>query len=157
MNAIDLLMLDHRKVEKLFSEFQKATTERRRDFLCELDVRLTAHMEAEESAFYPVLQAHASRQVSHSVQEHSHVRALLEELRNTDVDRETFEKNFVELMKSVEEHIREEEAPGGLMVLAHHNLSEQTLSEISEHIEEIKMKRGDTQRSPAAERLPRAS
>jgi hemerythrin superfamily protein len=52
MDAIQLLKNDHKKVEKIFSDLETKTDDRRALFP-ELDRELTVHAEIEEKIFYP--------------------------------------------------------------------------------------------------------
>jgi hemerythrin superfamily protein len=138
MNAIDLLMQDHRKVEKLFSELQTGTSDSRERLVRELEQELRTHTDAEEQAFYSKLHAESGEMISRSVEEHAQARRSLAQLVKTDVDSERFEANLMQLMKEVQTHIREEEEPGGVMNAARDQLTESALDGIGEDIERIK-------------------
>jgi hemerythrin superfamily protein len=146
MNAIDLLMRDHRIVEKFFSEIQTATPGEQERLLADLNEALRAHMQAEESVFYTALHAESQDLIRRSVQEHAAVKKLLEQLAAVDVDSDRFRKDFGTLMKDVQTHIREEEEPGGVMTAAREQLTESALDGIGEEIERIK----DELRGPLA-------
>jgi hemerythrin superfamily protein len=138
MNAIDLLMRDHRTVEKLFSELQAATSAERERLFRQLNEELRTHTEAEEEAFYPSLPADSGDLVNRSIQEHAAVRRLLRQLLGVDVDSDRFDRDFTALMKDVQTHIREEEEPGGLMDVAREQLTASALDAIGGEIERVK-------------------
>src|SRR5689334_502697 len=138
MNAIDLLMRDHRVTEKLFSEFKAATANRWPELFAQVYTELTMHTDLEEHEFYPALARFAADKVDHSIDEHSAVRALLEELRVSGTADPAFESRFGELMMEVQRHVSEEEGPGGLMSLAQQNLDDATLMNMGERMERTK-------------------
>jgi hemerythrin superfamily protein len=139
MNAIDLLMGDHRVVEKLFSEFKTATVRRWDELFDQVYSQLTVHTEMEELEFYPALASIVPDRVDHSIDEHSMVKSLLEELHAVDDKGQgSFEKRFGDLMMEVQKHIREEEEPGGLMDIARQHIDEFTLANIGERMTRIK-------------------
>src|SRR5688572_25034191 len=102
MNAIDLLMRDHRTVEKLFSELQTATSDNRERLVRELDRELRTHTQAEEEAFYPAFHAESGDMVNRALQEHAQAKRLLGQLVKIDVDSGAFETTLLELMKDVQ-------------------------------------------------------
>ena len=62
MNAIDLLKLQHREVEKLFSALEKAKDAREKQKLFgELADSLAGHATIEEHQFYPAVRVRAKR------------------------------------------------------------------------------------------------
>jgi hemerythrin superfamily protein len=141
MNAIDLLMRDHRTVEKFFSELPTATPGEQERLFGDLNQELRAHMEAEERVFYTALHAESGDLINRSIQEHAAARRLLDQLAAADVDSDFFKRTFVALMKDVQTHIREEEEPGGVMATAREQLTESALDGIGDKIEQIKTER----------------
>lgn len=142
MNAIDLLMRDHRTAEKLFSELHTATSAERERLFGLLNEELRAHTEAEEAVLYPALRAQSADLVTRSIKEHAIVRRMLGLLSEAVVDSEAFQEDLTDLQKSVQEHIREEEEPGGLMNIALQQLTESALDKMGDEIERFKMERG---------------
>src|SRR6188768_2075687 len=108
MNGINLLMEDHRKIEKLFSDLQTAVTARRGQLVQDVKNLLLAHMKAEEEVLYPILKSAASDEVEHALDEHAIARELVEQLVAVDVHSPMFVDRLQELMQSVQDHIREE-------------------------------------------------
>jgi hemerythrin superfamily protein len=138
MNAIDLLLHDHRVTEKIFSEFKAATANRWDELFEQVYSELTTHADLEEHEFYPALARFAADKVDHSIDEHSTVKSLLAELRECDKGDPSYESRFSDLMTEVEKHIREEEGPAGLMNLAQQNLDEASLMRMGERMERLK-------------------
>ncbi len=88
-DVVDLIMQDHREVERLFDEL-KDSPEKRPNLLPVLTTLLTAHSRAEEAEVYPVAaeEAGEKEEVSHSQQEHIEADQLLAKLAATDPDLE---------------------------------------------------------------------
>src|SRR3954469_10625999 len=120
MDAIDLLKEDHRKVEQLFAAFLQVedSEQQREDIFQQIQIELAAHADAEEKAFYPLLQAEIPEEVDEALQEHSAVKDMLAEILSMDFEDEGFDSKFTNLMKSVQHHVDEEEGPGGIMEVA---------------------------------------
>jgi hemerythrin-like domain-containing protein len=109
-DVVDLIMQDHREVERLFDEL-KDNPEKRPNLLPVLTTLLTAHSRAEEAEVYPVAAAEAGEEeeVSHSQQEHIEADQLLAELAKTDPTSADFDKALQNLIDAVSHHVEEEE------------------------------------------------
>jgi hemerythrin superfamily protein len=139
MNAIDLLKQDHRKIEKLFSEFLSAEEAARQEELFQLiQTELQAHSAAEEQAFYPALRDGAPDKIDKALKDHAEVEQMLLQFLDADFDDENFHMQFSTLIENVERHVREEEGPGGVMQIAEKTLSPEQLDQMSRQIESIK-------------------
>jgi Hemerythrin HHE cation binding domain len=70
-DVVELIMNDHREVERLFEEL-KNSPEKRPNLLPVLTTLLTAHSRAEEAEMYPVARDEAgeTEEVAHSQEEH---------------------------------------------------------------------------------------
>ncbi|GAA2087808.1 hemerythrin domain-containing protein [Kitasatospora saccharophila] len=115
MDAIVLLKEDHKTVEKLFKEFEKAgdrahaTKRRIADRVIE---ELTVHAVIEEEVFYPAAREAAPGTADHvleSVEEHHVVVWTLAELAGLDPHDERFDAKMTVLMENVRHHVEEEE------------------------------------------------
>jgi hypothetical protein len=109
-DVVDLIMQDHREVERLFDEL-KDNPEKRPNLLPVLTTLLTAHSRAEEAEVYPVAAAEAGEkeEVSHSQQEHIEADQLLAKLAGTDPASAEFDKALQNLIDAVSHHVEEEE------------------------------------------------
>ncbi|HET6743516.1 MAG TPA: hemerythrin domain-containing protein [Kribbella sp.] len=109
-DVVDLIMQDHREVERLFDEL-KDSPEKRPNLLPVLTTLLTAHSRAEEAEVYPVAaqEAGEKEEVSHSQQEHIEADQLLAKLAETDPTSPAFEKALQNLVDAVSHHVEEEE------------------------------------------------
>lgn len=130
-DVVDLIMQDHREVERLFDEL-KDSPEKRPNLLPVLTTLLTAHSRAEEAEVYPVAaeEAGEKEEVSHSQQEHIEADQLLAKLAATDPTSADFGKVLQNLIDAVSHHVEEEETkvlPG-----MRSSLSEQRRVELGE-------------------------
>ena len=131
VDVVDLIMQDHREVERLFDAL-KNEPDKRPNLLPVLTTLLTAHSRAEEAEVYPVAAAEAGEkeEVSHSQQEHIEADQLLAKLAGTAPDAPDFEKVLQNLVDAVTHHVEEEETkvlPG-----LRSNLSEQRRAELGD-------------------------
>jgi hemerythrin-like domain-containing protein len=130
-DVVDLIMQDHREVERLFDEL-KENPDKRPNLLPVLTTLLTAHSRAEEAEVYPVAAAEAGEkeEVSHSQQEHIEADQLLAKLAKTDPMSADFDKALQNLIDAVSHHVEEEETkvlPG-----MRANLSDQRRTELGD-------------------------
>ncbi|WP_246157522.1 hemerythrin domain-containing protein [Catellatospora sichuanensis] len=114
-DAIALLKDDHKVVEKLFKEFEKAGDSayaKKRKIVDQVISELTTHAYIEETLFYPTARKAAPETGEHvleSVEEHHVVAWMLSELANTDPHDERFDAKMTVLMENVRHHVKEEE------------------------------------------------
>ncbi|WP_394618302.1 hemerythrin domain-containing protein [Lentzea sp. JNUCC 0626] len=108
-DVVDLIMQDHREVERLFDELKKHPEKRPllTPVLCGL---LVAHSRAEESEVYPAARdAGGEDEVEHSQEEHAEAEQLLAKLLDTDYDSPRYEKALKDVVDSITHHVKEEE------------------------------------------------
>jgi hemerythrin superfamily protein len=113
MDAIQLIRRDHREVEQLFQEFDRARREedvgRQRDVVRELVRELSVHAVAEEEFFYPALRrAGVEEEALEALEEHHVAKNLLAEIDGMRAGARLFAKMDV-LAESVRRHVKEEE------------------------------------------------
>jgi hemerythrin superfamily protein len=115
MDAIVLLKEDHKVVEKLFKQFEKAGEDDhkgKKAIVDEVIKELTTHAYIEEQIFYPTARQAVPETEEHvleSVEEHHVVVWMLSELANTDPTDERFDAKMSVLMENVRHHVKEEE------------------------------------------------
>ena len=108
-DVVDLIMSDHREVERLF-DVLKNEPEKRSLTLPVLTTLLTAHSRAEESEVYPAAaESGGAEDVEHSQKEHLEADQLLAKLADTDPDAPEFEKRLQDLVDAITHHVEEEE------------------------------------------------
>src|SRR3712207_6093968 len=117
-DAITVLRDDHRRVEKLFKEFEKlhkkgdGDTKRKRELVGEVIAELAKHAVIEEQVFYPAVREsveEAEDVVLEGLEEHHIVKWTLSELEGMTGDEERFDAKVMVLMESVRHHVEEEE------------------------------------------------
>lgn len=116
MNAISMLRKDHRKVEKLFREFETAgdrAFHQRQEIARRVCTELEIHSQLEEQLFYPAIQTTADPKgqdlVRTAINEHHVVQAIIDELNVMSSEAENYGPTFEMLSEHVKHHIREEE------------------------------------------------
>ena len=114
MDAIQLLMDDHRKVKTLLEQIE-STTERgvktRTELFAQIKQELRVHEIIEEEIFYPALKEHpkATEIVLEGYEEHHVVDLLMGELSELPVDDETWGAKAKVMKENIEHHVEEEE------------------------------------------------
>jgi hemerythrin superfamily protein len=138
MDAIQLLKNDHKRVEKIFSDLENKTDDRRALFP-ELDRELTVHAEIEEKIFYPAAkQAEPTRDlVLESLEEHKQIKMVLADLEQTDMRTAEWGADLKVLKEDVMHHVGEEE--DDLFPKIQTILSKQQLDELGTRMQEMKM------------------
>ncbi|WP_030722019.1 hemerythrin domain-containing protein [Streptomyces sp. NRRL F-2580] len=115
MDGIVLLKEDHKTVEKLFKQFEKAGDNAhatKRKIADQVIEELTTHTWIEEKLFYPAAREAAPDTKDHvleSVEEHHVVLWMLSELKGLDASDERFDAKMTVLMENVRHHVEEEE------------------------------------------------
>ena len=115
MDGIVLLKDDHKTVEKLFRQFEKAGADahaEKRKIADQVIEELTTHTWIEEKIFYPAAREAAPDTKDHvleSVEEHHVVLWMLSELQDLDASDERFDAKMSVLMENVRHHVEEEE------------------------------------------------
>ena len=116
MNAISILKNDHRKVEKLFHEFETAgdrALRKRQEIARKVCTELEIHSQLEEQLFYPAVQLTADAKgqdlVRAAIKQQHAVQIIIDELNGMSSEAENYGSTFKTLAEHVEHHIRDEE------------------------------------------------
>ena len=115
MDAVTLLKADHRKVEDLFEQFEKAReTERKKTLAEQICTELCVHTMIEEEIFYPACQAKVEDEdvIDESYVEHDGAKVLVAELIECEPDDEFFDAKVSVLSEEIKHHVQEEEKRG---------------------------------------------
>ncbi|MFN3584361.1 hemerythrin domain-containing protein [Phenylobacterium sp.] len=111
-DAVAMLKADHRAVEKLFGQYEKAkdAQEKLRIFN-RIDMELKVHTQIEEEIFYP-----ASREflddddiVNEAIVEHQAAKDLMAQIEQMDPSDEMYDAKVTVLKEMIEHHVEEEE------------------------------------------------
>lgn len=132
------LKKDHRKVEDLFKQIEKASEKKREQLFETLKLELMAHTKAEEEALYPELKnAEKTEDLAlEAYEEHHVVDLLLEEISGFSPDDERWMAKVTVLKEIIEHHVEEEEEE--FFKKADKILDKETQEEIALKVEEIK-------------------
>ncbi|MGZ3376568.1 MAG: hemerythrin domain-containing protein [Phenylobacterium sp.] len=112
LDAIALLKADHRALEKLFAQYEKARDDDRRKALADRICReLRVHMRIEEEVFYPVSREHLKDDdiVDEAMVEHAAARDLMDEIEAMRPGEELYDAKMIVLEEQIEHHVDEEE------------------------------------------------
>ncbi len=111
-DAIALLKEDHRKVEDLFEQFEKARGDGRKEQLArQICLELTVHTEIEEEIFYPACEGKVDDDLlKESFVEHDGAKVLIAEILGGEGEAdEFFDAKVKVLQEQIEHHVEEEE------------------------------------------------
>jgi hemerythrin-like domain-containing protein len=110
MDALDVLIEDHRRMRTLFRAFREQPADKSRviELACSA---LSAHTQVEEAIFYPALQEEiGNRQLVEEARvEHDTVKQLMSKLQSGMLDDAARDATFTVMARMVERHIEEEE------------------------------------------------
>jgi len=115
MDAISLLRADHKTVEQLFKQFERAEDgahEEKRRIVDRIIEELSVHASIEEQIFYPVARMTVPKTEDialESLEEHHIVKWVLSELVDLDPREERFDAKVTVLMENVRHHVKEEQ------------------------------------------------
>lgn len=122
MDAIALLKADHRTVEDLFEQFEKARDKDRKEKLVrQICTELSIHTMIEEEIFYPACAGQVKDEdlLDESYVEHDGAKVLVAELIKSDPDNEFYDAKVSVLSEMIKHHVKEEEKRGqGLLAEA---------------------------------------
>jgi hemerythrin superfamily protein len=140
MDAITLLKQDHKTVEKLFKQFEKAKQPaQQRKLAGQVIKELSVHAAIEEMVFYPAVRGRVPETedtVLESLEEHHIVKWVLSELEDMKPDHERFKAKMTVLIESVRHHVEEEESE--LFPQVRKEVGRKELGELGEALEKAK-------------------
>jgi hemerythrin superfamily protein len=111
-DAIALLKEDHRKVEDLFEQFEKASGDGRKEKLAqEICLELSVHATIEEEIFYPACEGKVEEDLlKESYVEHDAAKVLIAEIASGSGESDEFFDSKVKVLsEEIEHHVQEEE------------------------------------------------
>jgi len=111
-DAIALLKDDHRKVEELFEQFEKASGDGRKEKLAQqICLELSVHATIEEEIFYPACEGKVEEDLlKESYVEHDAAKVLIAQIiSGSGENDEFFDSKVKVLQEEIEHHVEEEE------------------------------------------------
>jgi hemerythrin superfamily protein len=145
VTATDLLSSQHREVDRLFKEIEKASNPDDKQALFEdLADKLAIHAKIEEQFFYPAVQEKKTEDmVLEAFVEHTSIKRLLADMLEADPAEPAFDAQVKVLKEQVEHHVKEEE--GELFPAAKKVLSEDELMAIAQEMMAVQAELEDTE------------
>jgi hemerythrin superfamily protein len=130
-DVVDLIMADHREVERLFDQMREQPDQRPM-LVPVVSTLLVAHSRAEEAEVYPVARDEAGEkdEVAHSQEEHAQAEEIMERLSAVDHTSDEFDSLLEELIDAVSHHVEEEES--SVLPGMRERLSDQRRQELGE-------------------------
>ncbi|MCC7268469.1 MAG: hemerythrin domain-containing protein [Caulobacteraceae bacterium] len=111
MDAVALLKADHRKVEEIFAEFEKARGKDRKQKLArQACLELKVHAQIEEEIFYPACEGKIEEDLlKEAYVEHDAAKLLINEIEAGGPDEAFYDAKVKVLSELIEHHVKEEE------------------------------------------------
>lgn len=112
-DAIMLLKHDHREVEDLFAQFEKASgSDKKWQIAQQICNELKIHTILEEEIFYPATEEAVEEDLyNEAFVEHDGAKVLINDIMETGGQGEFFEAKVKVLSEEIEHHVKEEEQP----------------------------------------------
>ena len=111
MDAVALLKADHRTVEELFAQFEKAGADGKKQKLAmQICAELTVHAKIEEEIFYPACEGKVEEDlIREAYVEHDGAKVLIAEIESGTPSDEYYDAKVKVLQEQIEHHVEEEE------------------------------------------------
>jgi nicotinamide-nucleotide amidase len=111
--ATKLLMADHRAVEKLFAQYEKAKEDdqQKQQIFQQIAMELKVHTQIEEEIFYPASREHVKEEdiVNEAEVEHASAKDLIKQLEGMEPSDPYYDAKVSVLKEMIEHHVEEEE------------------------------------------------
>ena len=110
-DAVALLKQDHRAVEDLFAQFEKARGEgRKQELATRICTELSVHAQIEEEIFYPACEGKVEEDLlKEAYVEHDGAKLLIAEIMAGEPSDEFYDAKVTVLQEQIEHHVQEEE------------------------------------------------
>lgn len=109
-DAIALLKADHRKVEELFAQFEKARPTSQGKIAQQVCNELKIHAIIEDEIFYPALRGKIEEDtLNEAYVEHDGAKVLINDILSSSPDDDYFEAKVTVLAEEIKHHVHEEE------------------------------------------------
>jgi hemerythrin superfamily protein len=112
-DAIALLKADHRRVEELFEQFEKAKDgDRKRRLAGKICLELKIHTRLEEEIFYPAFRGRIKDEtLNEAYVEHDGAKILVNDIAAGAPDEDFYDAKMKVLSEEIKHHVKEEERP----------------------------------------------
>jgi len=114
-NAIQLLTADHREVEALFEQFEKAKDDGKKEQIArQICTELKIHAMIEEELFYPAFRGKISDDdLDEAIVEHDGAKVLINDIEAATPEADFYDAKVKVLQEQIEHHVKEEERESG--------------------------------------------
>ena len=114
-DALKLLAQDHREVEALFEQFEKASGDGKKEKIArKICTELKVHAMIEEEIFYPALRGKIDDDdLDEAMVEHDGAKILINEIEAGGPDDHYYDAKVKVLQEQIEHHVKEEEKQHG--------------------------------------------
>ncbi len=153
LNAIELLIAQHREVDVLFAEFEQAGDKAFRTketIYAKIAEKLRLHTDLEEKYFYPAAERVDKDLIGEAQEEHDVVKEMLNKLDKLAAEDSTFDSKVTVLQELVHHHVREEESD--LFPKCKSKMAKETLDKIGEEMHREAMRTDSDMKGAKAER-----
>lgn len=139
-DILTLLETEHRQVEQLFQELEKAKGNKRSECFQQIYKALNLHARTEELVFYSALREYEETEeyIEDAEAEHEEVAVILEEIKALKPTDSEFLEKIRELKQAVEDHVEEEE--NEIFNAVRECMSNKQLTELAEEFQNAKAK-----------------
>ena len=120
-DAVALLKADHRKVEGLFAQFEKAKGDaRKKELADQICLELSVHAKIEEDIFYPACREQGVDEdmMDEANVEHDSAKVLIAEIEKAGPADDYFDAKVKVLSEMIKHHVKEEEQRDGMFAQA---------------------------------------
>ncbi|MGZ8283033.1 MAG: hemerythrin domain-containing protein [Allosphingosinicella sp.] len=110
-DGLQLLASDHRKVEELFEQFEKASgASTKEKIVKQICTELKVHSQIEEEIYYPAIRGKVEDDdLNEAYVEHDSAKLLINELEAAEPDESYYDAKVKVLSELIEHHVKEEE------------------------------------------------
>lgn len=111
-DATSLLRADHKAVNELFAEYEKARSVTKKKLLVtQICIELSVHAQIEEEIFYPAVKKALNDKelIPEATVEHATLKDLIAQVEGVEPDGEMFDAKIKVLSEYVKHHVKEEQ------------------------------------------------
>lgn len=111
MNPIEMIKADHRKVEKLFEQFEGEEDKRQKlQIAQQICMEVTVHALLEEELIYPMLHEKDEETEEEAFTEHELIKFMISEVKGLSARDKALEPKMKVMKELIEHHVEEEES-----------------------------------------------
>jgi hemerythrin superfamily protein len=138
VDAISLILQDHREVDSLFGRYESLTGDgdQKRDIVRQIIQDLSIHASIEEQFLYPTMRNNlpdGAKLVDEALEEHKEAKGILDTLAKMTPEESGYDDRVRSLIRDVRHHVQEEE--GELLPKLRDAVSQERLDQLGEAME----------------------